>query len=180
MTILKENVGEVTQVYQLAEALQVEFSVTIASDSPIFFGSGKSCLRPQNEAELIKQLQFLINSEYRRMHPKRWFRAWFERGLLRYALQGKRSLPCDAGQGFFYLDPYGSVYCCHILPYRLGSLREQKWPALWQTPQAQVARRQVEGCETCWMVCTARTQMSKSLLHIGPQILSDKLKAHIG
>lgn len=179
MTILEENVDEMVEVYHLAEELSVEFSLTIASDSPFYFGDGKTRLRPQNQDELVKQLQSLIVSEYRRGHPKRWFRAWFEKGLLGYALQGRRSLPCDAGQGFFYLDPSGTVYGCHILPHRLGSLREEDWEALWRSPEAQRARRKARGCQMCWMVCTARTQMGRNLLRIGPQILGDKLKAHI-
>lgn len=179
MTILEENVDEVGAVYQLAEDLGVEMSITIASDSPIYFGDGKTRLRPQNQDKLVKQLQGLIMSEYRRGHPKRWFRAWFEKGLLGYALQGERPLACDAGQGFFYLDPYGTVYGCHILPHRLGSLREEDWEALWWSPQAQSTRRKAQDCQKCWMVCTARTQMSANLLRIGPQILSDKIKSHI-
>jgi MoaA/NifB/PqqE/SkfB family radical SAM enzyme len=35
MTLLAENVAQVSRVYQLAEELGVEFSVTLASDSPI-------------------------------------------------------------------------------------------------------------------------------------------------
>jgi MoaA/NifB/PqqE/SkfB family radical SAM enzyme len=179
MTILEENVVEVSKVYQLAEELGVEFSITIASDSPIYFGGGKTRLRPQNRHELVKQLRRLAMCEYRHGHPKRWLRAWFERELLGYALQGKRSLPCDAGQGFFYLDPYGNVYGCHMLSYRLGSLREETWQALWQSLEAQRVRRNARDCQKCWMVCTARTQMSRNLLRIGPQILGDMLKAHI-
>ncbi len=179
MTILEENVDEVGEVYQLAEALGVELSITIASDSPIYFGDGKTQLRPQNQGKLVKQLQSLIVSEYRRGHPKRWFRAWFEKGLLGYALQGERPLACDAGQSFFYLDPNGGVYGCHILPHRLGSLREENWETLWRSPRAQKARRKAQGCQKCWMICTARTQMGKNLLRIGPQILGDKLKSHL-
>lgn len=178
MTILAENVSEVGQVYQAAEELGVEFSLTIASDSPIFFGVGKSRLRPPMDA-LVEQLQSLITNEYCHRHPKRWFRAWFEKGLVRYALRGRRSLPCDAGQGFFYVDPYGVVYGCHMLPDRMGNLREESWETLWQSPEARRVRQKAQGCQKCWMVCTARTQMSKNLFRIGPQILSDKIKAHI-
>ena len=179
MTILEENVTEVASVYRLAEELGAEFSVTIASDSPIFFGEGKSRLRPKNRGQLEQQLQSVIRSELLHGHPKRWFRAWFEKELLRYALEGRRSLPCDAGQGFFYLDPHGTVYGCHVLPRRLGNLREENWETLWRSPEAQRARQDTRGCEECWMVCTARTQMAENLLRIGPQILGDKIKAHI-
>jgi MoaA/NifB/PqqE/SkfB family radical SAM enzyme len=179
MTIMDENVVEVRKVYQLAQELGVEFSITIASDSPIFFGTGKSRLRPQDQARFVAQLQWLIVSEYRRRQPKRWFRAWFGKGLVRHVLQGKRTLPCDAGRGFFYLDPYGGVYCCHLLPHSLGNLREKRWKTLWESPQAQAARQEVQGCERCWMVCTARTQMSKNLYYVAPQVLGDKIRAHL-
>jgi radical SAM protein with 4Fe4S-binding SPASM domain len=180
MTIVQENLLELQQVYELANTLGVEFSVSIATDSPIFFGDGKSRMRPRNEDELMKQLGYLVWSEYRCGHPKRWFRAWFERELMNYTLQGRRSLSCTAGKDFFYLDPYGNVYCCHLLPFRLGNLQRVTWADLWQSSEAQRARQQIQGCEGCWMVCTARTQMRRNMLHIGPRIFADKIKAHLG
>jgi radical SAM protein with 4Fe4S-binding SPASM domain len=180
MTILQANLLEVQQVYELANTLGIEFSVSIVSDSPIFFGDGKSRLRPHNEGQLMEQLGYLVSSEYRRGHPKRWVRAWFEKELMHYVRQGRRSLACTAGRDFFYLDPYGNVYCCHILPFRLGNLQGVTWADLWQSSEAQRARQQTRGCEGCWMVCTARTQMRRNVLRIGPMILNDKIKAHLG
>jgi radical SAM protein with 4Fe4S-binding SPASM domain len=178
MTIQEDNVAEVSQVYQLAEELRLEFSPTLVTDSPIYYGEGKSRFRPQNEDELAEQLQFLIGSEYRHRDPKRWARAWFAKGLLRYALQGTRLVPCDAGQGFFYLDPYGNVYGCHLLPRPLGNLREQDWESLWSAPEAIEVRQAAARCEQCWMVCTARTEMRRNMLRIGLQALGDKVRVH--
>lgn len=180
MTVLNDNVAQVTQVYELAEELGIEFSLTLASDSPIYFGNGKSLLRPQNLDELISQFEFVIRSEYRHFHPKRWFRAWFEKELLFYGLIGKRRLPCDAGRDFFYLDPQGDVFCCHMLPNPMGSLRAQEWEALWQAPQAQAALIETEGCESCWMVCTARSQIRKRLFSVGSDIFADIIKVYFG
>jgi MoaA/NifB/PqqE/SkfB family radical SAM enzyme len=179
MTLLAENVTQVDQVYRLAEELGVELSVTLASDSPIYFGEGKASLRPQDGGELLLQLHRLAWNEYRHWQPKRWFRAWFERELARYALSGRRPLACDAGRGFFYLDPLGSVFCCHLLPHRLGSLREEDWKSLWHSPQAQRAREEVVGCQACWMVCTARTKMRRNLPRIGVQALVGKIEARL-
>jgi radical SAM protein with 4Fe4S-binding SPASM domain len=179
MTLLAENVAQVSQVYQLAERLGVEFSVTLASDSPIYFGEGKARLRPHAQGELLSQLRRLAWNEYRHRQPKRWFRAWFERELAQYALHGQRPLACDAGRGFFYLDPQGSVFCCHLLPHRLGSLREEGWASLWLSAEAQAARQEVAGCQACWMVCTARAQMRRNLPRIGVQALVGKIRAHL-
>jgi MoaA/NifB/PqqE/SkfB family radical SAM enzyme len=179
MTLLVENVAQIGQVYRLAEALGVEFSVTLASESPIYFGDNKAHLRPRDGEELPQQLRRLAWNEYRHGRPKHWFRAWFEEGLAGYARHGQRPLACDAGRGFFYLDPLGSVFCCHLLPHRLGSLREEDWKSLWRSPQAQRAREEVVSCQACWMVCTARTQMRRNLPQIGVQALVGKIKAHL-
>jgi MoaA/NifB/PqqE/SkfB family radical SAM enzyme len=179
MTLLAENVAQVDQVYRLAESLGVEFSVTLASDSPIYFGDGKARLRPGDGDELAQQLRRLAWSEYRHGRPKHWFRAWFEEGLAGYARHGRRPLACDAGRGFFYLDPEGNAFCCHLLPHRLGSLREQDWASLWPAAEAERARRAVAGCQACWMVCSARSQMRRHLPRIGAQVLAAKLHAHL-
>jgi radical SAM protein with 4Fe4S-binding SPASM domain len=179
MTLLAENVAQVGQVYRLAEALGIEFSVTLASDSPIYFGDDKARLRPRDGDELPQQLRRLAWNEYRRARPKHWFRAWFEEGLAGYARHGRRPLACDAGQGFFYLDPEGSVFCCHLLPHRLGGLREQDWASLWSGAEAERTRRAVAGCQACWMVCSARSQMRRHLPRIGARVLAAKLQAHL-
>ncbi|MEJ2211428.1 MAG: radical SAM protein [Anaerolineae bacterium] len=179
MTLLAANVAQVGQVYRLAEALGVEFSVTLVSDSPIYFGAGKARLRPEVGNELSRQLHRLAWNEYRHSRPKHWFRAWFEERLADYARHGQRPLACDAGRGFFYLDPEGSVFCCHLLPHRLGSLREQDWASLWPAAEAERARRAVAGCQACWMVCSARTQMRRHLPRVGAQVLAGKLRAHL-
>lgn len=179
MTLLAENVAQVSQVYELAEELEVEFSVSLASNSPIYFGKDKACLRPQDGDELLTELRRLAWAEYRHRQPKRWFRAWFAQKLAQFALHGQRPLACDAGRGFFYLDPQGSVFCCHLLPHRLGSLRRVDWTSLWNSKEAQRARQEVAGCQACWMVCTARTRMRKRLPQIGVQIVAGKIEAHL-
>jgi MoaA/NifB/PqqE/SkfB family radical SAM enzyme len=179
MTLLADNVAQVRQVYHLAEELGVELSVTLVSDSPIYFGQNKARLRPQDGEELLSELRCLAWNEYHHRQPKRWFRAWFEEELAQFALHGRRPLACDAGRGFFYLDPQGNVFCCHLLPHRLGSLRQGGWSSLWNSAEAHRARHAVAGCESCWMVCTARTQMRSNLLSIGAYILVGKFRAHL-
>lgn len=178
MTVLESNVNEIERVYNLAEDLGVEFSITMAHDSSVLFGDRKSLLRPK-EAPLLSNFMNLINREYRNINPKRWFRAWFEKALLRYTLSGERSLLCDAGKGFFYMDPFGKVYCCPVLPYDLGSLRMVSWNALWNSEEAHRIRGLLKGCNKCWMICTCRSEMRRNLLKVGTKVLSDKVKAHI-
>lgn len=179
MTLVRENVGQVKAVYRLAEALGIEFSLTLASESPIYYGQGKASLRPEGAA-LAGAVGPVIRAEYRHRQPKRWLRAWFTQRLLDHAAAGTRALPCDAASGFFYLDPGGEVYGCHLLPHRLGSLVDDEWPALWHGPAAGRARREAAACHGCWQVCTARTEMRRQFWRVGVQALAGKLVAHMG
>lgn len=179
LTLMACNLGEMEQVYRLAETLGIEFSLSVATSSPGFFGEDKSLLRPQDSGEIERHLRSLIRDEARHRQPKHWFRAWFEAGLLHYLLHGERVLPCDAGVGFFYLAPDGEVHCCHVRPSRLGSLGSGTWDELWQAPEAEQARRAVRDCARCWMVCTARTEMRRRLPAIALQVAAIKLAAHL-
>lgn len=180
MTLVRDNVDQVEPVYRLAEDLGIEFSLTLVGESPIYYGQGKASLRPDDAAALSADVGPVIRAEYRHWHPKRWLRGWFTQWLLDYATTGERALPCDAASGFFYLDPGGDVYGCHLLPHRLGSLVDDEWPALWGGPAAQRARHQAAACHGCWQVCTARTEMRRQFWRVGAQALAGKLAAHVG
>lgn len=182
MTLVRDNVQEVGLVYGLAEELGIDFSLTLVSESPHYYGAGKSHLRPLDAAALAQAVDPVIRAEYRHGHPKRWLRAWFTRRLLDFATAapaGPRALPCDAGEGFFYLDPGGDVYGCHLVPARLGNLVGDEWQSLWGGAAAWEARRQAAQCHGCWMVCTARTQMRKQAWRVGRQALAGKIVAHL-
>jgi len=180
MTVMKRNVSEIQPVYELAEKLGVEFSITVATESDIYFGVGKDAFRPDDGGELRRGFEHLIRRHYRSFRPRAVGRAWFQKTLLHYA-QGKgRALACDAGQGFFYLDSRANVYACHILPSRMGNLRQQSWEAMWNGAEAERRRVELAGCEKCWMVCTAKSAMRQSLVRIGIEAVVDKAKAHLG
>lgn len=178
MTVISDNVNEIEKVYNLANEFGVEFSITLASDSAILFGEGKNLLRPKG-TELLFNFMNLINKEYRGINPKRWFRAWFEKELLNYTLCGRRTFPCDAGEGFFYMDSFGEIYACPVLPHSLGNLRTIDWYALWNSEEAQGIRTLLKECNRCWLICTSRSEIRRNILKVSTEVLSDKVKAHL-
>lgn len=52
ITVMDSNVGELPKVYVLSEQLGVEFSMTIATDSKVYFGDSKDQPRPHNNNDL--------------------------------------------------------------------------------------------------------------------------------
>ncbi|MHC4491247.1 MAG: radical SAM protein [Planctomycetota bacterium] len=179
VTVMERNLDQLRSLYQLSLDHGLEFSVTIATDSEIYFGADQSRHRPTDAARMRRELEWLARREYRHAHPKRWFRAWFEKRLVRYALEGRRPFPCNAGRGFFYLDSLGTVYACHVRPLRMGNLRERSWRDVWHGPDAGRARADAHGCHDCWMVCTSKSEIWRRLPCIAAQVVKEKAQAHV-
>ena len=180
MTVMEANIKELPMVYRLANSMGVEFSVTVATDSQIYFGEGKETLRPKDTDLLTDAMLTVIRSEYTSWQPKRWFRGWFSKTLLEYLQNGRRPIPCDAGRGFFYLDSEANVFACHILSTPLGNIRKQPWQELWRSAQAEKVRKDMKACEECWMVCTSKSEIRKRLVKVGAEVFSGKICAHAG
>lgn len=175
MTLMDVNVDQLMDVYCYASDVKVDFSVTLASSSEIYFGATKSDLRPQ----AIEQLKSLSKQEYLKWKPRYWFRGWFADTLDQYVTDGKRNLPCDAGFGFFYLDPSGTLYACHLKSALMGNLSKQTFDEVWGSPQAEKAREILSGCEDCWMVCTCKSEIIRRRNQIGSLLLKKKLKTYL-
>ena len=107
-TIMKNNLKDLKKVFELTKKEGIELSLTMVTSSPIYFGSGKESLRPNNHRELEKQLNQVIVQRFRSKKPKEWVHGWFEKRLLEYYFTHRRPLPCDAGEKFFYLDSIGN------------------------------------------------------------------------
>jgi MoaA/NifB/PqqE/SkfB family radical SAM enzyme len=180
MTVMDGNASEIRAVHKLSVELGVDFSITIATDSDIYFGQDKSAFRPENLEELREGFRYLVGRHYRSFRPRNVARAWFEKGLVDYAEGRGRALPCDAGQGFFYLDSRANVYACHVVPSLMGNLRQKSWSEIWTDTDSDEQRRKLSGCEKCWMVCTAKSAMRKNMTRIGLEAAAGKLKTHMG
>ena len=130
MTVMEENVSEIRGVYALSQDLDVDFSITVATDSEVYFGADKGSLRPSDGEDLKRGFEYLIRRHFRSFRPRSVARAWFEKSLLDYTRGRGRAIACDAGNGFFYLDSKANVYACHILSSRIGNLREASFEAI--------------------------------------------------
>lgn len=172
MTLMGENEGQVLDVYRYAQELAVDFSITLVSNSDIYFGSAKSDLRPIS----LDQLQTIATTEYLGWSPRHWFRGWFAESLKQYAATSKRQLSCDAGYGFFYLDPAANIYACHIKSALMGNLKEQGFKDIWDSTRAREARDTLLSCEDCWMVCTCKSEIFKRRRQIGYSLIKNKLR----
>ncbi len=161
MTVQDANARELVPLYDLAEELDMEFA-TAAVHNSFYFVEDRNIIR--NRPAAAAAFEELINRLLCTSSPKKWFRAYFNHGLIHYIYGGKRLLPCDMSFDTFFIDPYGDVMPCNGTKEKLvmGNLRDQSWEELWHSPQAEAVRNQVRRCDRqCWMIGSASPAMRK-------------------
>jgi len=171
-TLMEQNKHELIKLYDMCEKNDFEFSMTVASDSPIYFGKGKVKLRPHNDIVLKSIFNELIEKQMRSMKPKSWVRAWFSAKLENYIKTNTRHFSCDAGKSFFYMDSLGKVYTCHLKPWLVGSLATQTFDNL----NFDKFLPKISSCNDCWMVCSARSSIKNNMAAVLYEIFLHKLR----
>jgi Fe-coproporphyrin III synthase len=157
-TAQRSNVKHLGAVYDLSRQFGFQFTTSVAQNSEFYFSTADN--QAVDPLDLEGELRYVMRKELLSTSPKRWLRAYFYNGVLRYNVAGERLLGCGAGSDSFFMDPAGFVFPCLTLNRSMGNLRESPFDAIWNGEAARAIRRAVDGChQPCWMICTARTAM---------------------
>lgn len=178
MTLQDGNADDLVPLFDLAEEMGLEFATAAVHNSFYFVRSDN---RIDNPDRVAKNLEKLINRLLKTRSPKKWFRAYFNHGLINYIYGGKRLLPCDMGFDTFFIDPYGDVMPCNGSKEKLvlGNLNRQSWEVLWNSPQAEAVRTRVRACDrNCWMIGSVSPAMHKYLWKPAAWVLRHKLRPY--
>ncbi len=164
-TVSDSNSRDMLYLYRLSKYMGLEFA-TAAFHNSYYFHKSDNVIK--NKAEVCHDFEQLIAWQLKEWHPKSWFRAWFNMGLINYIEGGRRMLPCEAGTTNFFIDPSGEVYPCNGMEERywmesMGNIHHvTDFTILWNSPQAGKVRSSVQRCpKNCWMVGTASPVMHK-------------------
>lgn len=175
-TMVAGNEEEMLPVYERAMALGYEFTGTVVHSSPIFFGE-HDAQEPDRE-KAGAAYEELRRRQLRSWKPKNWFRAYFTGGLRDLVRGAARPIQCEAGTAFFYLDPYGTVFPCHLRDWPLGKI-EEGYDRLRAQGAGQLER--VTACRAnCWMTCTVAPTMRRDLWWTAARVSVDRVKALVG
>ncbi len=76
---------------------------------------------------------------------KKWFRAYFNYGLMNYMYGGKRFLPCEMGTESCFLDPSGDLIACNGMNEKKpkGNVREKTYDEMFRKT-AKMLEREME------------------------------------
>lgn len=161
MTVQDANAKDLVPLYDLSNELNMEFA-TASLHNSFYFVEAKNIIH--DRLMVAKEFEKLINKLLESNSPKKWFRAYFNHGLINYIFGQKRLLPCDMAFDTFFIDPYGDVMPCNGTKEKevMGNLNEESWDELWNSDQAEKVRNKVRHCDRqCWMIGSVSPAMHK-------------------
>lgn len=176
MTVQDLNYHDLLNLYKLSDELGMEFATAVIHNSFYFRKLDNSI---KNREEVAAALEKLINELLKSKSPKKWFRAYFNHGLINYIYGNKRLLPCRVGKNGFFLDPYGDVLPCNGMAEKrsMGNLYEKSWEEIWNSKEAEDIRGCVRNCDrNCWMVGNVAPEMKKKIWIPALWVLKHKIK----
>lgn len=172
-TLSDRNADDVLELYELAEAMGLEFATAAVHNTFYFHKDDNVIERKDRVSENLKELSRRLLATNR---PKNWFRAWFNMGLANYVEGKPRLLPCDMGTDIFFVDPFGRVLPCNGMEASMGSLKESSFDEIWRGPAASEVRRRVSDCDAnCWMIGSVSPAMKKHIRVPASWVIKAKL-----
>ncbi len=161
MTVQDKNAPDLVPLYKKSEELDMEFA-TASLHNSFYFVEAKNIIH--DRLMVAQNFEDLINELLNSNSPKKWFRAYFNHGLINYIFGQQRLLPCDMSFDTFFIDPYGDVMPCNGTKDKevMGNLNNQTWDELWNSTQADEVRKKVRCCDrNCWMIGSVSPAMHK-------------------
>ncbi len=161
MTVQDRNAADLVPLYELSDELNMEFATASLHNSFYFVESNNII---HDRIAVAENFEKLINRLLESNSPKKWFRAYFNHGLINYIFSQKRLLPCDMSFDTFFIDPYGDVMPCNGTKEKevMGNLNTQSWDELWNSQEAENVRKKVRCCSrNCWMIGSVSPAMHK-------------------
>ena len=131
-----------------------DFIITFAHKS-FFYDNLESDVSSKTDMTLKEVSWFLEN------YPKKNLLDIIARSYLKMSMKyfGENwRPPCVAGEHSCFINPYGDVYPCITMNYRLGNLRSDGFSLrnILRNNKSQIFRRKIrETCVTCWTSCEA-------------------------
>ena len=176
MTVQDKNAKDLVALYDLSNEMGMEFA-TASLHNSFYFVEAKNIIH--DRPMVAKEFENLINKLLASKSPKKWFRAYFNHGLINYIYGQKRLLPCDMAFDTFFIDPYGDVMPCNGTKCKqvMGNLNEQSWDELWTSEKAEKVRNVVRHCSrNCWMIGSVSPAMHKYIWKPAWWVIKHKLK----
>jgi MoaA/NifB/PqqE/SkfB family radical SAM enzyme len=175
-TVQEMNSNDLLSLYRMSDELGMEFA-TAALHNSFYFR--KTDNKIKDKLRVARAFEQLINELLKSTSPKKWFRAYFNHGLINYIYGNKRYLPCGMGSNGFFVDPFGHVLPCNGSTKRMsmGNLNENTWDEIWNSERARQVRKEVKLCrKNCWMIGSVAPAMRQRIWAPALWVAKHKIK----
>lgn len=176
MTVQDMNCKDLVPLYDIADKFGMEFATAAVHNSFYFRRTDNKI---NDKLMVAKEFEKLINELLKSNSPKKWFRAYFNHGLINYIYDNPRLLPCGMANNGFFVDPYGNVLPCNGSDekWSMGNLNENTWDEIWNSSEAERVREKVRNCNrNCWMIGSAAPAMKQNIVKPAMWVVKHKIK----
>ena len=174
MTVQDRNAADLVPLYNISDELGMEFA-TASLHNSFYFVESNNIIK--DRLTVAQNFEDLVNRLLDSNSPKKWFRAYFNHGLINYIFSQKRLLPCDMSFDTLFIDPYGDGMPCNGTKEKqvMGNLNRQSWEELWNSEQAEKVRSFVRNCDrNCWMIGSVSPAMHKYIYKPAAWVIKHK------
>lgn len=177
ITLSDRNADDLLELYELADAMGLEFATAAVHNSYYFHKFDNAIESKELVAGNLEELSRRLLATNQ---PKKWFRAWFNMGLANYVRGGSRLLPCDMGTDVFFVDPFGDIRPCNGMDAPMGSLKRQSFQEIWTSDEAAAVREAVRTCSAeCWMIGSVSPAMKSHIRVPATWVLRAKMTGRL-
>lgn len=174
ITVSDENALDLLELYELADAMDVEFATAIVHNTYYFHKFNNTIEKPE---AVIEEFNKLISRLLKSNKIKNWYRAYFNYGIINYIMGKQRLLPCNMGTDVFFIDPFGELRPCNGMEETMGNIKQHPFNDLWKSPEAKAIRSKVKTCDMeCWMIGSVSPAMRKKFWNVSKWVLKNKFQ----
>lgn len=174
ITVSDRNAQDMLELYELADAMGLEFATAAMHNNYYFHKFDNSFANVQMIDEQFKEVSRRLLKTKR---IKNWFRAYFNYGLANFVHGNQRFLPCEVGTDLFFMDPFGEVRPCNGMEASMGNIKKSSFEEIWNSKESIAVRTNVSNCtKGCWMVGSASPAMKKRIAVPAIWIAKNKLR----
>lgn len=150
--MLKETIKELTD--EIGSLELNDFIITFAHKS--FFYDNLERDVSSKASVTLKEVSWFLENYPKKDLFDRIARSYLEMSAKYFGENWRPS--CVAGEHACFINPYGDVYPCITMNYRLGNLRSDGFSLrdILSNNKSQIFRKKIrEACVTCWTPCEA-------------------------
>ncbi len=178
ITLSDRNILDLMPLYQLSEAMKLEFA-TACTHNNFYFHKFDNQITLMDDFR--RELKILIRELLKSQRVKNWFRGYFNFGMLNFVSRNKRLLPCVGGKDLLFINPLGNLMPCNGLEKSMGNIKENTFAEIWNGPKAREVRLAAKACnKECWMIGSVAPAMKKNLFKPAAWVVKNKIRLALG